>query len=199
MNIGVDVDGVLVDLDGYQQRHGRAYFGKKEADETHYDIQESFSVTRKERMMFWRKYIWRYCICEPIRDNAAKVIRQFQEDGHKVYIITGRVYVTQKGPWGALFRHMLLSWLKRNGVAYDKIILCSEKRSTEEKTLACEKLGIDVMIEDKRENVNALSKITKVLCFDARYNRDCKGENIVRVHDFNSIYQIITDMSLEEL
>lgn len=194
MNIGIDVDGVLVDLDGYQKEHGRAYFGKAEIDDTRYDVQESFGVSRKERQAFWRRWIWRYCISEPVRENAPEVISRLRAEGHKIHIITGRVYVTQKGPWGALFRHMLFSWLKRNGIVYNEMALCTEKNSAEDKMLACQKYAIDVMIEDKRENVCALSQITKVLCFDARYNRDCEGKNIMRVYSFDEVYEIISNM-----
>lgn len=47
------------------------------------------------------------------------------------------------------------------------------------------------MIEDKAENIEALSKLMKVICFDAPYNRDCEGENISRAHDWGEVFELI--------
>jgi uncharacterized HAD superfamily protein len=85
----------------------------------------------------------------------------------------------------------LKNWLKRRKIPYDDIFFCDEHRSVRDKTRACEKFGIDVMIEDKPENVTALSKTTKVICFGCAYNRGCGGENIARAADWDEIHNMI--------
>ena len=47
--IGIDVDGVLTYLEEYQLKTGKKYFKTQDFDETKYDIQDIFNVTKKER------------------------------------------------------------------------------------------------------------------------------------------------------
>jgi uncharacterized HAD superfamily protein len=47
------------------------------------------------------------------------------------------------------------------------------------------------MIEDKQENIEALSRHMKVICFDAPYNRNCEGENIMRAKDWDEVYELV--------
>ena len=48
------------------------------------------------------------------------------------------------------------------------------------------------MIEDNVENINNLSKIIPVICFDAKYNKICKGKNIFRAYTWYDVYYQIT-------
>lgn len=170
--IGIDVDGVLTYLEEYQLKTGKKYFKTQDFDETKYDIQDIFNVTKKEREKYWTKYIWNYCLTEPIRVDAKKVIDKLKEDGHEIHIITGRVHTTKDNAKGKLFRKMLVYWLKKNGIQYDSINYCSESNSASEKFEICKKLGIDIMIEDKKENIDAISEIANVICINTSYNQD---------------------------
>ena len=51
------------------------------------------------------------------------------------------------------------------------------------------------MIEDKASNVETISKIVPVLCFDAPYNLGVKGENITRVYSWFQIYKYFIDLA----
>lgn len=211
MNIGIDVDGVLTNLEEYQLKYGRKYFKdipEDKIDETKIDIQEIFGCTKEEREKFWTKYIWQYCLKEPPKKNASLILNRLKDDGHKIYIITSRAHATEDNFVGEIFRKMLYHWLEKEQIPYENITLCSEKDSEVDKLEACKKYKIDVMIDDKSENVMTLSTITKVLCFDAKYNQECSGENITRVYDYNQIYDEInkiynknyfTKLSPEEL
>ena len=54
------------------------------------------------------------------------------------------------------------------------------------------KNDINIMIEDKVENINNISKIMPVICFNASYNKSCKGNNIFRAYTWYDVYyQII--------
>ncbi|MCI9434118.1 MAG: hypothetical protein HFI86_02420 [Bacilli bacterium] len=194
LNIGVDVDGVLADIEKYQLKYGKKYFNKIDEKNINYegfDIREIFNCTNSEREKFWIKYIWNYCIKEPARKNASIVLRKLHDEGNKIYIITGRAHVTENNIVGEIFRKMLYAWLYNEKIPYDDITLCSEKDSEVDKYAACQKYNIDVMIEDKYENVMRLQEITKVLCFDAKYNQKCIGNNIIRVYSFNEVYNQI--------
>ena len=95
MNIGLDVDGVLVDVRTFQLREGKRYFEKKFGisikNPDMFEVQDVFECTKKQREAFWIKYIWKYCLKEPMTDNAAEVVNKLRKEGHKVIIITSRV------------------------------------------------------------------------------------------------------------
>jgi uncharacterized HAD superfamily protein len=53
------------------------------------------------------------------------------------------------------------------------------------------------MIDDKAENIIALSKMMKVICFDAPYNKNCDGENIKRAHNWDEVYTFLEELRLK--
>ena len=206
MNIGIDVDGVLADVADYQLKIGAPYFkekfGREIIDPDAFDVRDIFGCTEEERKKFGWDTIWTYIIHYPARENAPQVIRKLKNEGNGIYIITGRVYTTNpwhlgkpfpspiKGLLCLLSRTILKNWLKRRKIPYDGIHYCSEQYPSD-KYSGCRRFSTDVMIEDKAENIIALSKAMKVICFDAPYNRNCEGENIVRVHDWDEVYELL--------
>ena len=54
--------------------------------------------------------------------------------------------------------------------------------------------NIDIMIEDKVDNINKISSKIPVICFNAGYNRQCKGNNIYRCYAWYDIYNKIKNM-----
>lgn len=201
MRIGIDVDGVLTNYEKFQLEKGKEYFRDFDTstfDFTEYDVEQIFNCTHKERNKFWTKYIFQYCLTQPMTRDASLVINQLHNEGNEIYIITGRVHTKEKGITGSLFREMLTRWLKKNEIPYEKIIYCDEKGSEVDKYNACVDNKIDVMIDDKKENINELSKITRVLCYDSLYNQECKGDNITRVHNFNEVYQAIKQIEAQQ-
>ncbi len=192
MKIGIDVDGVLTNLEEYQLKYGKKYFKDiKDIDETGYDICDIFHCSEAEREKFWTKYIWKYSLTESIREDAKLVIDKLKEEGNEIYIITGRAHTTEDNTMGNLFRKMLEYWLRKNGIIYDAIYYCSEDKSSNEKFELCQKLGIDVMIEDKKENIDKIKEIANVICVDAKYNQGIEGENVFRINNFSQLYNLI--------
>ena len=199
MNIGIDVDGVLSDVADYQLKSGTRFFkkyGYAIIDENAFDVKDIFGCTEEERSKFGWKTIWTYILWYPATDNASKVIRKLKDEGHKIFIITGRVKVTERGLFGWLSRFILKNWLKRRKIPYHDIHFCNEHNAVRDKTVGCEKYNVDIMIEDKPDNIMALSKITKVICYDCGYNRDCGGENIFRARNWDEIYNLIKSFTI---
>jgi len=198
MNIGIDVDGVLVDMECYQLKYGKPYFakvyGKDAVNPKAYDIEQIFDCTHAEREKFWKKYIWAYCLTEPPLKNAPEIISKLHNDGHKIFLITGRAHTTENGITGKLFRWMLRYWLKKNYIFYDDIIFCSEKDSSDDKLDACIEKKIDVMIDDKPDNLLALVNRIQVICYPAAWNEGAKSDAFIRVNDWNDIYDRISDL-----
>lgn len=198
MNIGIDVDGVLVDMEGFQLKYGKLYFsevhGKGVVNPKAYDIEQIFDCTHAERENFWQKYIWAYCLTEPPLKNAPEIISKLHDDGHKIFLITGRAHTTESGITGKLFRWMLKHWLKKNRIFYDDIVFCSEKDSSTDKLDACMDKKIDVMIDDKPENLLALADRIKVICYPAVWNEDVESDAFIHVCDWDDIYTKIAEL-----
>jgi len=194
MNIGIDVDGVLTDIQGYNNRHAPGFFlkhfNREVVDEKPYDIRDIFNCTEEEYKMYWKKYLLRYTTLEPARKGAKKFIHQLRRDGHKIIIISKRVFSCRDDFLGRLTRLIMKNWLCRNGLSYDEVIFCDNDIPDSKRT-ACVEKSIDIMIDDEVVNIEAVATIAKAICYDASYNRDCEGENIMRACDWNEIYTLI--------
>lgn len=186
MKIGIDIDGVLTDFEKWQLDFGSKFFieyNKKIVNPEGYDSDIIFNVTKDLDSFFWHKYLYEYAKKEPARKFAAEVIDKLKEEGYEIYIITARYLTSRNDEIGNEMRNIVINWLKENNINYDKIIF-----SPEDKLNTCIDNNINIMIEDKAENINNISKIIPVVCFDARYNKACTGENIFRAYTWYDVY-----------
>lgn len=199
--VGLDMDGVLVDLAGYQLAKGIPYFSKKlnkPVDKVvknlqAYDVEDIFGVSHAERMKFWTKYIWEYCLVAKPRESASALTHKWHAEGRKVKIITSRVYVMENNALGELFRRMVYYWLDKYNIYYDEVIFCSEKNSALDKAIACEKANVSLMVDDKVENANMISQNHTVLCYSNPWNEKGLNPNIDKIDEFDEIDQYITN------
>jgi len=191
MNIGIDIDGVLTDIQDFHFRHAPRFFKKRfnrdVVDKTPYDIRDIFKCPESEYKAYWKKHLLRYAIFEPARKGAKTTVRQLRKDGHKIFIISKRVFTCQDDFMGKLMRFIVRNWLWRNGIKYNEIVFCDNDIEDSKRT-ACLEKQIDVMIDDEAVNIYAVAPITRVICFDTSYNRGCAGESIVRVRNWGEIY-----------
>ena len=188
MNIGIDTDGVLTDLYTYNYSIGKKALKREPDNPTGYDIREMYGLSEKQEFRIGLKYFFKYCKKWPPREGAVEVIERLNADGHQLYEITARKFVTKKNLLGKYSKYLLFRWYKRHGMRFKEIILCSEEHSPEEKLAGCIRSGVTLMIEDKPEVVELLDKNNiRVLMFDAPYNREVKGENVTRVKSWEEV------------
>ena len=197
MNIGIDMDGVLTDIQGFNRRHAPRFFKKKfnrdVADENPYDIHDIFQCPENEYKAYWQRYLLIYAIFEPARKGAKALTRKLHAEGHSVYIISKRVFTCRNDFLGKLMRFLMRRWVWRNGIKCCEIVFC-DNDVPDSKHAACLEKHIDVMIDDEAVNINAIAPIAKVICFDTSYNRDCAGENISRARNWDEVYSLIKNM-----
>ena len=86
-------------------------------------------------------------------------------------------------------KNIVTKWLEENNINYNKIIF-----SPEDKLEICKENNINIMIEDKVENINNISEIIPVVCFNASYNKVCNGKNIYRAYTWYDVYYQITNV-----
>jgi len=186
--VGVDADGVLVDMHGFNVREGRKYFKKEPVNFNEYHPRDMFDVSEKEEFLYGLKVFNKYCLVEPPREDAVEVINEMSKIGCELHEITARKFTTIRNPWGSLYRKMFEHWLIRHKMDFKSIQFCSEDYTPRDKLMACRKLGVHVMIEDKPDVALYLAQNgIKVLLFDAPYNHDISGENLIRVHNWKEV------------
>ena len=181
MKIGVDVDGVLTDLESYQLKYGKKYFKNvTDINEDGYDICDIFHCSKEESEAFWTKYIWKYCLHEPVRPGMKELLQKLNCPENDIYIITSRAHTTEQTVVGDIFRRMLTFWLNKNEIPYKKIYYCKEDNTSEEKYDICRRLDIDVMIEDKKETIDSIQNIAGVLCISNKNNEVVKETDRIK-------------------
>ena len=199
MNIGVDVDGVLTDIGRFMQQYGEPYFadtfGLPVADPRGYSIDEMFACTYEQRKSFWWKYGAKYLFGLPPKAGCADSIRRLRGEGHSIHIITSRTLAVGHGLISVFFRWVLRHWLRKNRIKYDGIVFCSEEHSADDKVKACAERSIDVMIEDKKENVLALKDKVRTLCLRCPWNEELEGSGVEFVESWEEIERIILERS----
>ena len=198
MNIGVDMDGVLTDIQGFNHKHAPVYFKRKfnreVVDVESADIRKMFTCTDKEFLAYWKRHLFRYAITEPARQDAKKIVSKLRAEGHCIVIISKRVFANRKSIIGKFMRLVVRNWLWRNGILYDEIVYCDNDIQDSKQAVCLEK-RIDVMIDDEAVNINAIAPVAKVICYDTSYNRECEGENITRAVGWDEIYMLINNMA----
>ena len=189
MRIGIDIDGVLTDIEQWQLDVGGKFFSKfnkSVLNKDGYEITKIFNVSDELDSQFWNEYLYDYVTKEPSRKYASEVIKKLKDDGNEIYIVTARYLTDRNNEDGEKMRKIVVNWLAEQKIDYDEIIF-----SPEDKKENCKKYNIDIMIEDKVDNINKISSIIPVICFHAGYNNECKGKNIYRVYNWYDIYNLI--------
>ena len=192
MRIGIDIDGVLTDFEKWQLEVGSKFFikyNKNIVNPSGYDSEDVFDATKEMDSEFWHDYLYDYAKNEPARKFAGEVIDKLKNKGYKIYIITARYLTDRNDDLGKEMRNIVIEWLKENSINYDKIIF-----SPEDKFEICKENNINIMIEDKVENINNISEIIPVVCFNASYNKVCNGKNIYRAYTWYDVYYQITNV-----
>lgn len=196
MRIGIDIDGVLTNIEQWQLDCGGKFLSKIDksiVNRDGYEITKIFEVTDELESQFWSEYLYEYVTKEPSRKFASEVIKKLKDNGNEIYIVTARYLTDKNTKEGEQMREIVVKWLEEQQIYYDKIIF-----SPETKLEDCKKNNIDVMIEDKVENINSVSTAIPVICFHAGYNKQCKGENIYRVYNWYDIYNLINGGKINE-
>ena len=197
LKIGIDIDGVLTDIEQWQLDYGSKFFSKYNKSivkRDAYEITEIFNVSDELDDEFWNEYLYEYVTKEPARTFASEVIKKLKAENNEIFIITARYLTDRNDEKGKQMREIVTKWLEEQDISYDNIIF-----SPEDKLETCLNNGIDLMIEDKVENINKISTRLPVICFDAGYNRQCEGKNIYRCYSWYDIYNLINEEIKESI
>lgn len=193
MRIGIDIDGVLTDVERFSVDYLSKFCVENNIEysigKSDYDVSKTFGISSQQADAFWDKYIEYYAENEKPREFASEVLKKLQKDGHEIYIITARWRTNRDDEAGERMRNLVKEWLNKNDIVYDKLIF--SKALKEKKLQEVRETKIDIMIEDSPKNINDISAIVPVICFDTSYNKTCEGDNIIRCYSWYDVYRII--------
>ena len=187
MRIGIDIDGVLLNMGQFIFDYGSKYCYDHNIDfsikESEYDESKVLGISSAEAEKFWNEYLVKYVTEYSPRECAKQVIDILKEN-NEIYIITARnEYGLPPKEYGHM-QELTNKWLNANNINYDKLLFTSE-----DKLSVCQENNIDVMIEDSPRNIKKLTKDDDIhiFCYDNPYNKEVKGKNITRVYSWYDI------------
>lgn len=190
MRIGIDIDGVMTDMDTFMydygikfcQERGITYHPKR----GEYYENAALGITDEQVEMFWNEYLEFYATNYGPREFAKEVIHQLKEK-HEIYIITARNEEGLPPETYGQMQSMVKNWLKQNEIEYDKLIFTKNG-----KLPYCIENNIELMIDDSPKNIIEIATKIPVFCYDNSYNREIEGENITRVYSWYDILNRLT-------
>lgn len=193
MNIGIDIDGVLTDLE-----RATIDFGTKMCIEQNWPITmdlskywevEAFGWTSEQADKFWNKYLVEYVTQSPARRFAKEIISKLRGEGNNIYIITARDESGMPPEYYGKMQELTREWLEKYEIEYDKLIFAKDSEKLEK----CLENNVDIMIEDSPRNIRNISSKVKVIKFDCQYNKDVIGSDIINAYSWYHIYRIVKE------
>ncbi len=187
MNIGIDIDNTITDtlpkLKAYCKKYndeiGRTDLIMHENGYSSYNL---YDWNKEENMSFCVKYLEEAVMQATVKPKAREVIEKLKLDGHTISIISSRVTPMFKTPYETTEKY-----LRENGIVYDKLLVGSIN-----KLQVCQENKIDIMMEDEPHYIKELAEIIPVIVFEYGYNKECNGKNIIKVNNWDEVYEIFT-------
>lgn len=191
MNIGVDIDGVLLDLERFAIDYGTKFCIEENLN-LKINIQEyweglKFNWTEEQENKFWNKYIIKYFKQYPPREFASEIIKKLKKEENKIYIITARNEEGLPPEEYGKSQEITKAWLNENNIEYDKLIFAPDSEKLEQ----CLKNNVEIMIEDSPTNIKNISEKIPVIKYNCSYNENILGKNIITTYSWYQIYDII--------
>lgn len=195
MRIGIDIDGVLTDIEQWQLDYcSKFYYNEYKKEIVNHKGYETFEIFKSSPECddeFWKKYFVHYSINVDARKFSSEVIKKLKEEGNEIFIITARGDFLSNNEDDILYEEnqkIIKKWLFKNEILYDQIIFARESKLD-----ICINNRIDLMIEDNVDNINKISTKIPVICFNAGYNENCSRKNIIRCFSWYDIYAKLTN------
>ena len=189
MRIGIDIDNVISNfnemlLETYLMHDKELRNTGIINPNAKYIRTGMFDWSNEEELSIYKDNIEGIAKKLKVKEKAKEYIDRLHNDGHLIYIITGRDNGEYSEPY-----NMTKKWLDENNIYYDNLIL-TDAYDIHAKSLECLKNDIDIMIDDSVRICSDLitSGITTIL-MDTPYNRKI---NIKRVKNWEEFYEFVS-------
>ena len=195
MNIGIDIDNVISNFDEAlleeYLKHDNDLRGTGIVNKDLHMTEGMFDWTEKEEREFYLANIERIVKTLNVKDGAKEYIDKLKQDGHNIFIITGRDNGEYTNPV-----EMTQKLLKKNNIYYDKLIFTNAyKNDKHGKTEKCFENNIDIMIDDSVHICkDCMENNITTLLMDRVVTRKEKG--MTRVKNWKEIYEFISNYKI---
>lgn len=195
MNIGIDIDNVISNFDEAlleeYLKHDNDLRGTGIVNKDLHMTEGMFDWTEKEEREFYLTNIERIVKTLNVKDGAKEYIDKLKQDGHNIFIITGRDNGEYTNPV-----EMTQKWLKENNIYYDKLIFTNAyKNDKHGKTEKCFENNIDIMVDDSVHICkDCMENNITTLLMDRVVTRKEKG--MTRVKNWKEIYEFISNYKI---
>lgn len=197
MRIGIDIDNCISNFDDTllkeYLKHDKELRNTGIINENpEYLRKGMFDWTEGEENSFYDANIENFARkLKPIEDSSY-YIKRLKEDGHEIYIITGRNNGEYKDPY-----ELTKEWLNKYDIIYDKLIF-TNAYDKHAKSEVCLENNIDLMIEDStRISLDLINNGIKVYTMNTRYNQ--KEQTLDRVSKWKEIYERISKLNKKKI
>ena len=197
MKIGIDIDGVINNLQMFHLKCGTQFSQTHhlncETNPRAYELRDMFGWDESNYRKFQREYYKMFFLTSAYVRPFAKETIQHLGKHHEIYIITARSpsLPLRLGLNDNISVYDISAeWLKNVGISYRQLICTAHSKWD---ILA--QYGIDIMIEDSPIFLGhaASHQHTKAICFDAPYNRAFPGAaTISRIYDWHQTLDLIS-------
>lgn len=190
MIISIDIDGVLVDREGYQNKKAIEYAKKHNLNSKilkpdEYNVHNIFGWDKSVFLDFWNEYLWDYAEHPPIK-GVKEVLEKLKADGHKIVINTSRWLSERDDEVGTKMRETVRDWFEKYQLPFDQLVFaCGDKVSVIDKEKA------DCHIEDSVDEAKPIAAKIPVIVFHATYNQSYNDKNTYRAKTWQDVYEII--------
>ena len=199
MRIGIDIDNCISNFDDTLLKEYLKH--DKELRNTgiinknpEYLRKGMFDWTEEEESSFYHANIEDFAIkLRPIEDSVY-YIRKLKEDGHEIYIITGRNNGEYINP-----KELTTQWLDKYNIVYDKLIF-TNAYDKHAKSLKCIEHNIDIMIDDFCDKCKSIanSKIKTIYLKDAPSFDIKENEYLKVLYNWGEIYRYINEIEKDK-
>jgi len=184
LNICVDIDGTITEP-FYWLKLANYHFNKhvREEEIKEYEIDKVLGISVEDYNKFYEKYFETLHLNSKPRIGASVVLNGISKL-HNIYYVSAR---EQR------LKGITLDWLKKYNMPLKEIYLLGSHYKVQK----AKELNCDLFIEDRYENAVELANAgIDVILIDCSYNRKPLVKGIIRVFNWEQIWEII--ISLEK-
>ena len=187
MNVGIDIDGVLINFEEKVRYRAEMYNiierkNSKVINTDTYKIEDTYGWSKEEWNEFSKKYLIEATIESDIMTGAKEVINLLKKEGHKLIIISSRGYE------GEEMITIVEDKLKKENLIFDKYYW-----KVKDKLEIIEKENIDIMIDDNSNICKKISdKKVQTLYFRNIYGVELpQNDYLTQIRNWGEVYRFI--------
>jgi uncharacterized HAD superfamily protein len=188
MNIGIDIDGVILDTENWFRSMSHIYDmyinGGGVVDPSAVKIQGRMAWTKDDFSCFVEDCMYYGMEHAPLMPCCKYVLEKLRDMGHRLVVITARGINDEKEI------ELAKDTMAKYGLTFDAVYF-----NNPNKLPACIQEKIDYMIDDSSDNVRYLSEAgVKCLYFRDFGSLEIKSDKVTEVANWGEIYRFFKDI-----